>query len=295
MPEDRKQTISGRAKIAGVAGWPVAHSRSPRLHNYWLARHGIDGAYLPFAIPPDKLKEALQALPVLGIAGMNLTLPHKQQAMALLDEIDDEARQIGAVNTIWVDENQRLLGTNTDAYGFWQALVSTYPGWRADTGPAVVVGAGGAARAVIVALRTAGVPEIRLVNRTGARAEELIATLGGSRSEPGARRLVQKSWEDREAALRDASLIVNTTNLGMSGQMPLPLTLDNAPAHALVYDIVYVPLETPLLQAARARGLATLDGLGMLLHQARAGFSRWFGVEPTVDDALRQHVLADLS
>ena len=278
------RTLSGKAKLAGVFGWPVAHSRSPRLHGYWLERHGIDGAYLPFAIQPGNLAAALRALPVLGLRGVNLTLPHKEAALGLVDRVSDEARRIGAINTIVVDADGRLEGRNTDAYGFLAHLKASVPDWQAAAGPALLLGAGGAARALAVALLDAGVPQLRLVNRTGARAMELAAALGG--------RVSVIDWQHRHRALEDAALVVNSTTLGMEGQEALDLDLGTLPGSAVVYDIVYAPLETPLLAAARARGLATVDGIGMLLHQARPGFAAWFGVEPEVTTELREFVLA---
>jgi len=277
--------LSGRAKLAGVFGWPVAHSRSPRLHGYWLQRHAVDGAYLPFAVRPENLAAALKAIPVLGLRGVNLTLPHKEAALVLVDRAGEEARRIGAINTIVVDGEGRLEGRNTDGYGFLAHLKASVPGWRAASGPAVLLGAGGAARAIAVALLDAGVPEVRLVNRTAARAAALAKALGGS--------IALVPWPDRASALAGAALLVNGTTLGMTGQPPLDLDLARLPREAPVYDIVYAPLETPLLAAARTRGHAIVDGIGMLLHQARPGFAAWFGVEPEVTVELRSFVLAN--
>lgn len=276
--------LTSKAKLAGVFGWPVAHSRSPRLHGFWLERHGIDGAYLPFAVEPGNLAAALRALPVLGLRGVNLTLPHKEAALGLVDRVSDEARRIGAINTVVVDAEGRLEGRNTDAYGFLAHLRASAPDWRAEAGPALLLGAGGAARAIAVALLDAGVPQLRLVNRTGARAMELAAALGN--------RVSVIDWQHRHRALEGAALLVNSTTLGMEGQGALDLDLASLRDSAVVYDIVYAPLETPLLAAARARGLATVDGIGMLLHQARPGFAAWFGVEPEVTAELRDFVLA---
>jgi shikimate dehydrogenase len=274
--------LSGRAKLAGVFGWPVAHSRSPRLHGYWLERHAIDGAYLPFAVRPENLAAALKALPVLGLRGVNLTVPHKEAALGLVDRASEEARRIGAVNTIVVDGDGRLEGRNTDGYGFLAHLKASAPGWQPESGPAVLLGAGGAARAIAVALIEAGVPEVRLVNRTAERAAGLAKALGGN--------IVPVPWQDRNLALAGAALLVNSTTLGMVGQPPLDIELSRLPRQAPVYDIVYAPLETPLLAAARARGHACIDGIGMLLHQARPGFAAWFGVTPEVTPALRRFV-----
>lgn len=278
-------TLTGKARLAGVMGWPVAHSQSPRLHGYWLSEHGVDGAYLPLAVRPDDLAAALRALPVLGFRGVNLTLPHKERALALCDEVSEPARRIGAVNTIVVDEDRRLVGSNTDAFGFL-ANLRDVSDWRADAGPAVVLGAGGAARAVAVALSDAGVESIALINRTASRAEALAQTLGGA--------VHAVPWAARADALAGAALLVNTTTLGMSGQPPLELDLDALPGDAVVNDIVYAPLETPLLATARARGNPVVDGLGMLLHQARPGFEAWFGVRAEVTAALRDFVLDGL-
>jgi shikimate dehydrogenase len=278
------RTLSGKARLAGVIGWPIAHSRSPRLHGYWLERYGIDGGYLPFAVRPERLAAALAGLPALGLRGINVTLPHKEAALGLCARVTEAARRIGAVNTIVVSEDGELEGSNTDAFGFLAHLAASLPGFRPEAGPAVLLGAGGAARAIAVALLDAGAPELRLVNRTRLRAEALAVALG-----PRVRLL---DWAERATALAGAALLVNSTTLGMTGQPALDLDLTALPRAAVVYDIVYVPLETPLLAAARARGHAVVDGLGMLLHQARPGFAAWFGREPEVDAALRDFVLA---
>ena len=279
-------TISGKAVVAGVMGWPVGHSRSPVLHNFWLARASIDGAYIPMAVPPDRLGEALTALAALGFAGTNVTIPHKEAAFDAVDEADAIARRIGAVNTVLVREDGALAGSNTDAFGFVEALRSRLGTWSGTGIAAVVLGAGGAARAIVAALQDEGAGEIRLVNRTRARADALCERFGAP--------LVAVDWDEREDALQGASLLVNTTALGMAGGAPLEMRLDGLPAEAVVNDIVYTPLETPLLAAARARGCRAVDGLEMLLHQARPGFAAWYGAEPVVDDALRRHVAADL-
>ncbi len=274
---------SGHTTLAGVMGWPVAHSRSPRLHGYWLALHGIDGAYLPLAVAPDDLADALGALPGRGFAGVNLTVPHKEVALTGLDTLSETARRIGAVNTVTVGADGTLAGDNTDAFGFIENLRAGAPAWSAGAGPAVMIGAGGAARAVAVALIDAGVLEMRVVNRTRARAETLAADLGGP--------LAAVDWADRHGALDGATLLVNATTLGMTGAPPLELDLGALGPGAVVNDIFYTPLETPLLAAARRAGHSVVDGLGMLLHQARPGFAAWCGVEPVVTDALRAFVL----
>ena len=278
-------SFTGGAIVAGVAGWPIKHSRSPRIHNYWLRQYGIDGVYVPLAMPPEGAKEAIRMLPSLGIRGLNVTVPNKEEAYKAMDEVDRWAQRMKAVNTIVVRDGI-LYGANTDAFGFLESLREARPGWRADVGPAVVLGAGGAARAVVAGLQDEGAPEIRILNRTPARA-------GAIRDEFG-KPVRPMMWEQRGSALANAALLVNTTSLGMEGQPPLDIDLGKLPENAVVYDIVYVPLETPLLAAARARGNPAIDGLGMLLHQARPGFREWFGTDPTVDQALRDHVLADL-
>lgn len=277
---------------AGVMGWPVAHSLSPRLHGHWLGRYKIDGSYDAIAVEPEDLAEALSQLAENGLRGVNLTVPHKETALALVDSIDDTAQRIGAINTIVVQADGALAGSNTDAFGFIENLRDHVAG-QVDAGwsgrPATVLGAGGAARAVCTALLDCGVANIRLVNRTAERAAALAEQL------PGLKQCATiVSWSDRADALAGAGLLVNTTVLGMTGQEPLELDLADLPADATVNDIVYAPLETGLLAQARQRGNRVVDGLGMLLHQARPGFRAWFGVEPAVDDQLRQAVLAGM-
>lgn len=282
--------ITGRTRLAGIMGWPVAHSRSPALHNFWLEEHGVDGAYVPLPVLPEQLSQALQALPALGFRGCNLTIPHKQLAVGIVDCIEPLARRIGAVNTIVVTPDGSLEGRNTDVYGFLESLREGAPNWSAASGPAVVLGGGGAARAVVAGLVEAGVGEIRLVNRTEARAERLATEL----PHDGTRILI-RSWEERGTALGGAGLLVNTTSLGMTDEPPLDLDLSELPLTAVVMDIVYVPLETPLLAAARRRGHRTVDGLGMLLHQGRPGFEAWFGTPVRVTRELRAAVLTTLA
>ncbi len=275
--------LSAKAKLAGVMGWPVTHSLSPRLHGFWLERYRIDGAYLPLPVAPEHFEHALRGLADVGFRGVNLTLPHKQAGLAVCHQVEPMAERIGAVNTV-VFDNGRLEGRNTDAFGFLENLRQGAPAWDAAAAPALVLGAGGAARAVAAALLDAGAPEVRLSNRTAARAEALARALGA--------RVVPVPWESRADALYGLALLVNTTSLGMAGQAELDLDLDPLPAAALVTDIVYTPLETPLLARARARGNPAVDGLGMLLHQARPGFEAWFGVAPEVTAELRAFVLA---
>jgi shikimate dehydrogenase len=273
--------LSGRSRLAGVVGWPVAHSRSPLLHGTWLARHGIDGAYLPLPVRPERFADSARALADLGFRGANVTLPHKEAAFAVCDDLAPSAGRAGAVNTL-VFRDGRIEGSNTDGFGFVENCAQSVPGWRAAAGPAVLLGAGGAARAIAAALLDAGCPRLVLVNRTPARAEALARGLGGP---------VEVA---ERPPLEAASLLVNTTSLGMAGQPALGLDISPLPAGAVVADIVYVPLETPLLAAARARGLPAVDGLGMLLHQARPGFEAWFGAAPAVDEELRAAVAADI-
>jgi shikimate dehydrogenase len=267
-------------------GWPVMHSRSPALHNYFFKQYGLAGTYVPLAIPPERLEPALHALGPLGFAGCNLTIPHKERALAIVDDVDDAARRIGAISCVVVRPDGSLWGTNNDIHGFARNILQHRPGWRADAGPAVVLGAGGGARAVVFSLVERGAPEIRLVNRTRDRADTLAHEFGSS--------VMPLNWDDRHRALDGAAMLVNTTSQGMIGQPPLDLRLDALPPSALVVDIVYVPLETPLLAAARRRGNPTVDGLGMLLHQACVAWRLWFGLDPEVTPELRTAIEATL-
>jgi shikimate dehydrogenase len=273
--------LTGHARVAGIAGWPVTYSRSPRLHGFWLRRHRIDGAYIPLPIRPGDLPSAARGLLAAGFAGANVTIPHKLTAFEICDRVDDTARRAGAVNTLIFHDGQ-IAGSNTDGYGFVANLRAH--GVDPAAGPALLLGAGGSARAVAAALLDAGAA-VTVANRTLARAEALARDLPG---------LQIVRWDARVAALRDHMLVVNTTPLGMVGHAALELDLSGAPAPLVVADNVYVPLESPLLAAARARGLRCVEGLGMLLHQAVPGFEAWFGVRPEVDEELRQFVAADL-
>ena len=275
-----------RFLLAGVMGWPVMHSRSPKLHNYWFERYGLAGTYVPLAIQPEGLEKALRALPALGFAGCNLTIPHKEQALRIVDYADARARRIGAISCVTVNADGSLTGTNNDWYGFVENLREAFPGWRADAGPAVVMGAGGASRAVVDALIHEGAKEIRLINRTRARAESLAAALGGPMTVLG--------WDERHRALEGAALLVNTTSQGMVGNPPLDLSLDALPRTADVCDIIYIPGETPLLKAARERGARTVNGLGMLLHQGRPAWRSWFDREVEVTPELRALIEATI-
>lgn len=277
------ETHSGKTRIAGVFGWPVDHSRSPRLHGYWLKQAGIDGAYIPFATHPSKLEQGIRALPALGFRGGNITLPHKERAVGFVDALTPTAKRIGAINMLVVRDDGTILGDNSDGFGFIANLQQIQPQWRGADGPAVLLGAGGAARAIVVSLLDAGVPEIRIVNRTTRRAEEIAEAVGGP--------IKVLPWEARTEALKNAALLVNGTNLGMAGQQPLEIDLAQLPTSAVVYDIVYVPLMTELLQAAEKRGNKAVDGIGMLLHQGRPGFKIWFGADAQVTPELRAFVL----
>ena len=277
---------SDRFLLAGVMGWPVMHSRSPMLHNYWFRRHELAGTYIPLAIRPEGLAAALRALHPLGFAGCNLTIPHKQQAMSVLDEVDTVARRIGAVSCVVVRPDGSLAGTNNDHYGFIYNVRQAHPDWRADAGPAVVIGAGGGARAVCYGLMEAGARRILVINRSAERAAALAAEFGGP--------IEALPWAQRHDALEGAALLVNTTSQGMVGQSPLDLRLDRLPLHALVADIVYTPLRTPLLAAAGQRGNRTVDGLGMLLHQARPAWAAWFGIQTEVTAELRAMIEATI-
>lgn len=273
--------------LAGVMGWPVMHSRSPLMHNYWLEQQGMAGCYVPLAIEPGRLEAALRALHPLNFSGCNVTIPHKQEAMRIVDEVDDVARLIGAVSCVAVRPDGSLFGTNNDWRGFLGNLKDNFPDWRADTGPVTVIGGGGGSRAICHALIHSGAKEIRLVNRTFEKAEAIAAAFG-----PPIRPL---RWEDRHDSLAQAALVVNTTSQGMVGMPPLDLRLDLLPSGALVADIIYTPLESPLLSAARARGNPTLNGLGMLLHQGVPAWRLWFGVEPKVTQELKERMEISIS
>jgi len=283
--------ISGKARLAGVMGWPIQHSQSPRLHGYWLDRYEIDGAYVPLSVHPENFETAFRALPTLGFAGVNITVPHKELALKLVERVDPTAQRIGAVNTVVITDDGDLMGYNTDAIGFIENLRQGYPTFKPDVGPAVVLGAGGAARAVICGLLDAGVVDLKLVNRTRERAETLAESLAGFQAGPLPSAITVFDFSEIDEALDGAHLLVNTTSLGMDGKPPLDICLDALPKAALVNDIVYAPLQTDLLKSARERGNPTVDGLGMLLHQACAGFEKWFGVLPDVTDELRHHIL----
>ena len=271
---------------ACVIGWPVEHSRSPLIHRYWLAQYGIDGAYEKEAVRPEDLAGFLGSLEKRGYAGANVTLPHKEAALRLAAVADEPARAIGAANTLWLDQAGRLCAGNTDAYGFITNLEAEVPDWNEGRRPVMVLGAGGAARAILHGLLTEGAARILLTNRTRGRAEDLAKEFGPSVS--------VVDWVDRGRAFAGCGLLVNATSLGMTGKENLDIDLAALPADAVVADIVYSPLETELLAAARTRGNRSVDGLGMLLYQAVPGFERWFGLRPEVTPELRSHVAATL-
>jgi shikimate dehydrogenase len=270
---------------AGVMGWPIGHSLSPRLHDFWLRSYGINGKYIALPVSQENLGAALRTLPAQGLVGVNLTVPHKEAACAIVDSLDNSARRIGAVNLVVVGADGHLQGRNTDAFGFTQNLITS--GFTLETGAALVLGAGGAARAVIVALIDMGFREIRIANRTIERAEKLAWEFTTENC-----KITSVAWHDIAHSMHGVSLLVHTTSLGMTGQLPLEIALDMLPQKATVTDIVYAPLETSLLLRARQRGHKTIDGLGMLLHQARPSFAAFFGREPQVTDELRLFVLA---
>lgn len=274
-------------RLAGVIGWPVTHSRSPLLHAHWLRAYGIDGGYVRLPVAPGQLPAALRGLSALGFAGANVTVPHKEEAARLVDTLDEEAARIGSVNLVTVGADGTLHGASTDGFGFMASLAEADPRFRVDAGPAIVLGAGGAARAVVAALLDAGTPLVRLTNRTRPRAETLATELGGP--------IEVVDWAARDGALGEATLLVNTTSLGMQGQPPLELDLAALPVTALISDLVYVPRRTRLLAQAAARGNRVASGLPMLLHQARPAFRAWFGVMPDITDELRAAVEATLA
>lgn len=273
-----------RIPLAGVIGSPIAHSRSPALHGYWLKRYGIKGHYIPLDIAQADLREALRMMPKMGFVGCNVTIPHKETVLQIADVITDRAALIGAANTLIFRKDGKIHADNTDGAGFMANLRQNAPNWNPAAGPAAVFGAGGACRAVLAALIEVGVPEIRLANRTRARAEAL-------RSDFGAKVHVYE-WVQAPAMLEGAATVVNTTALGMTGKADMNIPLDTLERSALVTDLVYTPLKTQFLIEAEDRGCQVVDGLGMLLHQAAPGFERWFGIRPEVDDATRAAVLS---
>lgn len=279
-------------KLAGIMGWPVAHSRSPSIHNHWIKEHGLSGAYVLLPVDPANLKDALKGLSALGFAGCNLTIPHKVMALPLVDRINDTARRMGAINTIVVEADGSLSGFNNDGFGYIQSLLDAQPDWRADAGPALVMGAGGAARAVIVSLAEHGAKDIRVCNRTDSHAQDLATEFSADFAQNLGTTITAIPWAQRHDAVEGVALLVNTTSQGMGSNPALDVNLAKLPVTALVSDVVYIPLETPLLAAAKARGNPTAGGLGMLLNQARPAFKSWFGIMPEVTTELLQAVKA---
>lgn len=276
--------MTGKIPLAGVIGSPVAHSKSPQLHSYWLRKYGIAGHYVPMDIAQADLKDALAVLPRVGFVGVNVTIPHKETVLGLADLVTDRAALIGAANTLIFRKDGKIHADNTDGYGFIENLRRGAPAWNPAAGPAAVIGAGGAARAVIAALAEVGVTEIRLSNRTRARAESLRAEFGP--------KIVVYDWVQAGNMIEGAATVVNTTSLGMIGKPEFRVPLDGLSAKAVVTDLVYTPLRTHFLEQAKEAGCVTVDGLGMLLHQATPGFERWFGKRPEVDDETRSVVLS---
>lgn len=276
------------SKLAAVIGWPVDQSLSPRLHSYWLRTYGLDGAYVALPVAPENFGRCIASLPLMGFAGVNVTVPHKQAAFALSSIVDDDARITGAVNTL-VFQADAIKGLNTDVGGFAASLIETLGAEAASAGPAAVLGAGGAARAILLALERAGAPEVRLINRTAARADALAKSFDSSL------KVRPMEWGDWRTAFAGVSLLINTTSLGMIGKPPLELSLDALPREAAVVDIVYNPLETALLRQARSKGHRTMDGLGMLMHQARPAFAAWFGIMPEITEGVRAELVKALA
>ena len=279
-------------KLAGVMGWPIAHSRSPSIHNHWIKQYGLNGAYVLLPVDPAHLKDALKGLSALGFAGCNLTIPHKVMALPLVDRVDETARRMGAINTIVVEADGSLSGYNNDGFGYIQSLRDAQPDWRADAGPALIIGAGGAARAVIVSLAEQGAKDIRVCNRTDSHAQDLATEFSADFAQNLGTTVTFVPWAQRHDAVNGVALLVNTTSQGMGSNPALDLDLAQLPVTALVSDVVYIPMLTPLLAAAQARGNPTAGGLGMLLNQARPAFQRWFGVMPEVTPELLQVVKA---
>ncbi|QQA42775.1 shikimate dehydrogenase [Pelagovum pacificum] len=273
-----------RIPLAGVIGHPVAHSLSPKLHKFWLRRYGLPGDYVPLQVADHNLAEVVRMLPKAGFVGANVTIPHKVSIMQIADHVSDRAILIGAANTLIFRSDGKIHADNTDHYGFLENIRQAAPDWKASDGPATVLGAGGAARAVISSLLDAGVPEILLSNRTKQKAEGLRQEFGS--------RINVIDWVQAANVLEDSATVVNTTSLGMTGSPELKLSLDGLRSGTVVSDLVYVPLRTNLLQEAEARGCIAVDGLGMLLHQAVPAFERWFGTRPDVDEDVRQAILS---
>jgi shikimate dehydrogenase len=276
--------VAGDFVLAGVMGWPIAQSRSPVLHNFWIEKYKLYGRYVPLAVRPERLPDAIRGLPALGFRGCNLTMPHKLHAMTMVDSLTDTAKRIGAVNCIVVDDDGKMTGTNNDGKGYVLSVQEVAPQWTPGVGPIAILGAGGAARAIIVAMLEEGAKEIRLINRTFEKAEQLAKEFGSA--------IKPITWDKRSDVIGDVALLTNATNQGMIGKPALDISLDKLSRETLVSDLIYVPPETLFLQAAKARGNVTVNGLGMLLHQARPAFHAWFGVMPEITDNLRATIMA---
>jgi len=275
--------MSTTLPLAGVIGFPIAHSKSPKMHGLWLAQTGIKGHYVPLAVSPDDFEQVLKLLPKMGFVGANVTIPHKVTALQLATHATDRARQIGAANTITFGENGEIYADNTDGHGFITNIKSKYPDWSASTGPSLVLGAGGAARAVLSALLDDGAPQILIANRTRENADRLAHDFGES--------VTVIEWSDVPTQIANVATLVNTTSLGMVGKPPMTLDLSQLQLETLVSDIVYTPLETDLLKTASDKGCKTVDGLGMLIYQGMPGFEKWFGSTPVATDELREILL----
>lgn len=275
--------MTDKIPLAGVIGHPIAHSKSPRLHQHWLRRYGIQGHYIPLDVASDDLEETLRLLPRIGFVGVNVTIPHKERALSFADLATDRAALMGAANTLIFRKDGKIHADNTDGYGFIENLKQGAPDWRPNSGPAVVIGAGGASRAVIASLIEVGVQEIRLTNRTRARSDALRQEFGT--------KVAVVDWVQAGNSLEGAATVINASSLGMTGKPEMRIPLDAIEKSAVVTDLVYTPLNTRLLEYADSIGCQTVDGLGMLLHQAVPAFERWFGHRPEVDDALRKAVL----
>ena len=275
--------MAAEFKLAGVMGWPIAQSRSPILHNYWIEKYNLSGRYVPLAVRPERLADAIRGLPALGFRGCNLTMPHKQLAMTMVDKVTDTAKRIGAINCIVVGDDGRMSGTNNDGNGYVLSVQEVAPQWKPSDGPIAILGAGGAARAIIVALVERGARDLRLINRTFEKAERLAKEFS-----PNVKPI---TWDKRSEAIGDVVLVVNATDQGMIGKPALEISLDRLSKQTLVSDLIYVPPETSFLAAAKARGNVTINGLGMLLHQARPAFEAWFGVLPEITPDLRKRIM----
>jgi len=275
--------MTAEFRLAGVMGWPIAQSRSPILHNYWIEKYNLSGRYVPLAVRPERLAEAVRGLPALGFRGCNLTMPHKQLAMTMVDSLTDTARRIGAINCIVVGDDGRMSGTNNDGNGYVLSVQEVAPQWKPSDGPIAILGAGGAARAIIVALVERGAKEIRLINRTFEKAQRLAREFSPT--------VKPIAWDKRSDVISDVALLINATDQGMIGKPALDISLDKLSKQTLVSDLIYVPPETSFLAAAKTRGNVTINGLGMLLHQARPAFQAWFGVLPEITSDLRAKIM----